>query len=246
MDCDGNTKLIFLTRVNVKTLHTMICRYILFITMLPLLWGCEQQEARIKEQEIVQVKRGTIVAMGNSLTAGFGVSLPESYPALLEKALQERQHNYRVINSGVSGETSSGALSRLSWVLSMNPDILILETGANDGLRGLPPSMVKENIGMILKQLQERKIVTVLAGMQMVGNMGEEYTSEFKKVYGELATEFDVVYFPFFLEGVATRQELNQADGIHPNALGYQRITETILPYVLEAITRNERRKDAG
>jgi acyl-CoA thioesterase I len=217
---------------------------ILVILCVLLCFGCEQMESEVKKEETISEARGTIVAMGDSLTAGLGVNRQDSYPAMLEKKLHELGYHYRVVNSGVSGETSSGARSRLSWVLKLDPDIVILETGANDGLRGISPTLIEENIRTIIQLLQEKNIIVVLAGMQMVGNMGEEYTDQFKLLYSELARKYNVIFAPFFLENVAARQELNQADGIHPTAEGYQKVTENILPYVVEAVKEYEQKNE--
>ena len=183
----------------------------------------------------------TIVAVGDSLTAGLGVGEEQSYPALLEKKLQAAGYQYRVINAGVSAETSSGALSRLEWILTLHPDIVILETGANDGLRGIDPKLVEENIRKILKTLADHHVEVLLAGMKMMRNLGPVYVAQFDPIYPRLAGESGVVFMPFLLEGVALHGALNQADGVHPNAAGHEKISENIYPYVLEAIKRREK-----
>ncbi len=214
----------------------------LFLVFL-LTWtlGCEQQSGQVEGDKKKQGMQGTIVVMGDSLTAGYGVALDQSFPSLLEDKLNASQQFYRVVNAGVSGETSSGTLSRLSWVLTMKPDIVILETGANDGLRGLPPTLIKKNIRTIIAKLQKSNIITVLVGMQMVSNMGAEYTEEFQAIYPEIAGEYGVLFMPFLLEGVAAKPELNGEDGIHPNEKGYQVIAENLLPYVLQAVEEREK-----
>ncbi len=214
--------------------------YLVLVVSMVSLAGCERREKQPEVKEQQQVMKGTIVVMGDSLTAGLGVSLEESLPYLLEQQLHSTGQNYRVVNAGISGETSRGALSRLVWVLTMMPDIVVLETGANDGLRGLPPSHVKQNLLLIIKELKEKKVVTVLAGMKMVSNRGASYTKEFEAVYTEVARETGVIYIPFFLKGVAGQPEFNRDDGIHPNAKGYQIILKTIYPYILQAIEKNE------
>lgn len=178
----------------------------------------------------------TIVAMGDSLTAGLGVDLEAAYPALLERQLLEKGHSVRVINAGISGETSSGALSRTEWVLSMNPDVVILETGANDGLRGIDPSLTSSNLDAIIRRFKEEGTVVILAGMKMVPNLGRHYTRAFGQVYPQLAKKHDVALIPFFLQPVAAKARFNQSDGIHPNAAGYEQIVEYILPYILAAL----------
>ncbi len=184
----------------------------------------------------------TIVAMGDSLTAGFGVAEAEAYPALLEQKLNADAGGvarYKVVNAGVSGETSSGALSRVKWVLNMKPDIVILETGANDGLRGIDPEVVRKNIGAAVSMFKEHGVTVVLAGMLMSPSLGQKYTSEFAAVYPEVARNHDVILMPFFLDGVASNPAFNLPDGIHPNAAGYRIIADNIHPYVLEAVRLN-------
>jgi len=180
--------------------------------------------------------RQVIVALGDSLTAGYGVELEKSYPALLEEKLASAGYSFRVVNAGVSGETSSGTLSRLDWILSQKPDIVILEIGANDGLRGIDTTLVENNIDTILQRLQDNNVVTVLAGMKMVRNLGDQYTHEFDAIYPKLAGKHQVIFMPFFLEDVASIASLNSGDGIHPNERGYGIITENMYPYVVRAI----------
>jgi acyl-CoA thioesterase-1 len=179
---------------------------------------------------------GTIVAVGDSLTAGQGVEEEFAYPALLERKLASRGFGYMVINAGISGETSSGTLARLNWIMTLKPDIVILETGANDGLRGIDPALTRKNIQEVVRLLQERNVTIVLAGMQMVQNLGREYTDAFRRVYPDAARKFRILLIPFFLEGVAGEPALNQADGIHPTAQGYKVVAETVYPYVVKAI----------
>jgi acyl-CoA thioesterase-1 len=188
----------------------------------------------------------TIVAMGDSLTEGLGVPEDHAYPAVLERNLQKAGHPVKVINAGISGETSAGALSRTEWILRLNPDILILETGANDGFRGVEPEAIKKNIAAIIRILQKRDVVVVLAGMQMVKNLGEDYTRAFADVYPTLAVDFDVVFIPFILEGVAGDPALNREDGIHPNADGYRKVADHVQPYVEKAIERWRSKKADG
>lgn len=205
--------------------------------------GCDRKS----EEPVVEQKsstppveetamEGTIVAMGDSLTEGYGVSEDAAYPALLEQKLREEGYPFRVVNAGISGETSSGARSRTEWMLTLEPDIVILETGANDGLRGIDPEVTRQNIAEILGILRENDVVAVLAGMRMVRNLGREYTDAFADIYPALAEESGVVFIPFFLEGVAGHPDLNQEDGIHPNAEGYRILVNHIFPKVVEAI----------
>jgi len=178
----------------------------------------------------------TIVAMGNSLTEGLGVAETSAYPALLEGKLRAAGFACRVVNAGVSGETSSGALARVEWVMRLDPDIVIVETGANDGLRGIDPTLIRKNLMAIVQFFKAREVGVVLAGMRMVGNLGEDYTRRFASVYPEVARTEGVLLIPFLLEGVAADPELNQPDGIHPNEDGHRIIAETVLPYLLKAI----------
>lgn len=181
---------------------------------------------------------GTIVAMGDSLTEGYGVPEGESYPAVLEARLREAGYHFEVVNAGISGETSSGARSRAEWVLKLEPDIVILVTGANDGLRGVDPALTRKNIAETVEIFQNNGVAVVLGGMQMVRNMGEEFTREFAAVYSSVAEEKNLIRVPFFLQGVAMEPSLNLDDGIHPNAEGYQRIVDNAFPHVVQAIEK--------
>lgn len=210
----------------------------LFFIVSGLLAGCDrdqrQEPATVPEPE--PVYDGTIVAMGDSLTAGLGVAPGDSYPALLEKELQAAGLNYRVINAGISGETSSGARSRIDWIINSRPDLVIVETGANDGFRGISTQLLYDNLAAIIETLLANDIEVLLVGMQMVTNLGDDYTSAFNAVYPRLAERYPVTFMPFFLEGVAMAREHNQQDGIHPNEQGYQIIVEHLLPYVRQAL----------
>ena len=203
--------------------------------------GWAEGDTRESEGEASGI-RGTIVAVGDSLTEGLGVAEESAYPAVLEKKLQAQGFRYRVINAGVSGETSSGTLSRLKWVLRLKPDIVILVTGANDGLRGIDPTFTEDNLTKIVNLIKSRDITVVMGGMQMVQNLGEEYTQAFAKIYPNVARKTDIALIPFFLEGVAGEAELNQADGIHPTAEGYRKVVENIYPYITRAIAMHEKK----
>ena len=184
----------------------------------------------------------TIVAVGDSLTEGLGLDENEAYPAQLEQRLLDDGYAVNVINAGVSGETSSGARSRLDWVLQAEPDIVILATGGNDGLRGIDPDLTGENLDAMVETLVENDVIVVLAGMQIVQNMGEPYTDAFRDVYPSVADAHPgVILIPFFLNGVGGNPALNQADAVHPTAEGYTVVVETIYPYVVEAIEELER-----
>ena len=179
----------------------------------------------------------TIVAMGDSLTEGLGLDEAEAYPARLEQKLRADGYACRVVNAGVSGETSSGALSRVNWILKLKPDIVILETGANDGLRGIDPQLTRKNLGRIVEAFQAQNTRVILAGMYMTSNLGESYTREFAAVYPDVARNYGLILIPFFLEGVAGVSGLNLYDGIHPNADGYRVVADTVYPYVLQALS---------
>ena len=219
-----------------------IMRILLFLAGLILLicTGCSQEEEKELMIESNQEGEIIIVAVGDSLTAGYGLAEEESYPAILGKKLRSEGYNCRVVNSGVSSETSSGLLSRVEWVLGLNPDIVILETGANDGLRGIDPDMVEKNIRDILFRLKDAEVITVLAGMKMVWNLGPVYVKRFNGIYPRLADEFDVIYVPFFLKNVAMKSGLTLGDGLHPNGDGYKIIADNIYPYVLEAVMKKQ------
>jgi len=204
--------------------------------------GCSRSdspEASTSQQEVVY--EGTIVAMGDSLTAGLRVNEEEAYPARLERKLLEKGYPWRVINAGNSGETSSGALSRINWVMKLEPDIVILETGANDGLRGISPIYTRQNLEETVRTFQKNGVTVVLAGMKMVTNLGRQYLKEYSAVYPRVAKKFDLIYIPFFLEGVAAQASLNQEDGIHPNGEGYKVVADTVFPFVVEAIERRKK-----
>ncbi|WP_319406828.1 arylesterase [uncultured Desulfosarcina sp.] len=217
---------------------------LLLISLGFVLLGCSQEptvEKSVAPQTAAPLYEGTIVAVGDSLTAGLGVSEDQAFPAQLARRLQADGRNYQVINAGVSGETSSGALSRIGWVISsLSPDIVILETGANDGLRGLDPELLRANLDRLVSLLTARNIQVILAGMLMLPNLGPDYTQAFSEIYPEIAEKYGVLFIPFFLEGVAGNPQLNQPDKLHPTADGYARIVETVYPYIVTAIERHK------
>jgi acyl-CoA thioesterase-1 len=199
--------------------------------------ACGTQSAKLKNQKPKDAAKlpptasgkPKIVAFGDSLTAGFGLSEKESYPFLLQQRLNAEGYNYEVINAGVSGDTSQGGLERIDWSLEQeNVEILILELGANDLLRGLSPSKMKKNLGSIIEKAQAKKIQVLLCGMLAPPNMGAKYQAEFVQAFPALADEYKVEFMPFILEGIALDKKLNQADGIHPNAEGEKVLTENI------------------
>ncbi len=212
----------------------------LFLVLVLFLPGCDNNSTSPAEPIIAPEYEGIIVAVGDSLTEGLGVAEEFAYPAMLEKKLQPGGYHYRVINAGVSGETSSGTLARLKWILSLKPDIVILVIGANDGFRGIDPELIKTNILTIVRVLKEKKATVLLGGMQMGQNLGKEYITAFEKIYPLVARQENISLVPFFLTGVAANSDLNQADGIHPNAQGYRVVVEHIFPYVIEVIEANK------
>jgi acyl-CoA thioesterase-1 len=182
-----------------------------------------------------------IVFLGDSLTAGYGLAREEAVPALIQARLSASGLRYEVVNAGVSGDTSAGGLSRLEWSLDGDVAVLVIELGANDGLRGLPVPQMKRNLAEIITRAKRRGITVILTGMEAPPNYGAAYTNEFRRAYRELAEEHDVVFVPFYLDGVAGNPTLNIADGIHPNAAGSRIIERTIwqaLEPVLEKATR--------
>jgi acyl-CoA thioesterase I len=173
-----------------------------------------------------------IVALGDSLTAGLGVAPDEAYPARLEARLRREGFAYRVINAGVSGDTSAGGLRRVDWVLRAKPEIVIVALGANDGLRGQSPQVMRDNLEAIVARLQAAGARVLLVGMRLPPNYGAEYAREFEAVFPAVARRAKVAFMPFLLDGVAADARLNQADGIHPSAAGYAVIAERIWPHL--------------
>lgn len=174
-----------------------------------------------------------VVAIGDSLTAGYGLPQGEDFPTQLEAALKAKGLNVVVENAGVSGDTSTGGLQRIDWALGDGADFVILELGANDALRGIDPSTTRRNLDQILALLAERKIPVLLTGMKAPPNMGSEYTRAFDQIFPDLAEKYETAFYPFFLEDVAAIPDLNQDDYIHPNAEGVKIIVSNMLPYVL-------------
>lgn len=209
----------------------------LILLLCPLLCACEKEkEHTAMTTTKAPTFQGTIAAVGDSLTAGYNVREDEAYPAQLEKKLHQAGYNWRVVNAGISGETSSGTLSRADWILKLKPDIVILETGANDGLRGVDPDLTRRNIDKIVVKLQGSGAVVLLAGMRMLTNMGPAYTAKFAAIYPQIAKEHNLILVPFFLDKVSGDESLNLSDGIHPTGKGYAVVTENVYPYLLQAI----------
>ncbi len=173
-----------------------------------------------------------LVAFGDSLTAGLGLPSGDTYPARLQEKLSLAGYRYRVINAGVSGDTTAGGLRRVEWILKSNPDLVIVELGANDGLRGLNLRETQSNLSEIIQRLLAAGSKVVLAGMRLPPNYGAEYTRAFQAMFSDLAKQYGIPLIPFFLEGVAAQASLNQADGIHPNGSGYAIVVDTIWPTI--------------
>jgi acyl-CoA thioesterase I len=182
----------------------------------------------------------SIVAFGDSLTAGYGVKTSESFPAQLQMALQAKGHKVTITNAGVSGDTTSGGLERLDWALDPKPDAVILELGANDALRGVDPKVPRENLDKMLADLKAKGIPVLLTGMKAPNNWGDDYTKKFDAIFPDLASKYGVPLYPFFLEGVALDPSLTQPDGLHPTGKGVAEIVKRILPDVEALITRVE------
>lgn len=178
----------------------------------------------------------TIVALGDSLTAGYGLAPGKSFPAQLETALRAAGHAVRVVNAGVSGDTTAGGATRLEWALANNPAIVIVELGANDALRGLAPDKAEANLDRILRVVKKQGARPILTGMRAPRNLGADYARQFDEMYQRVAKLREVPLYPFFLEGVAGDPALNLPDGLHPNEKGVEEIVRRILPLVQETI----------
>jgi len=217
--------------------------FLLFITGILASCGSSSEKKESETQEITAQQapanaQKTILFFGNSLTAGYGIEQDDAFTGLTQDRIDSLGLNYRVINGGLSGETTAGGLSRLDWFLEDEPAIFVLELGGNDGLRGILPSESKKNLLGIIDNVRAKYPNTeiILAGMQIPPNMGQDYTDEFKNIYPEVAAEKNVKLIPFLLEGVAGNPELNLPDGIHPTEAGHKIVFETVWPYINELI----------
>jgi acyl-CoA thioesterase-1 len=214
----------------------------LFKTILPalILMTASVQGANAAETAL------RVLAFGDSLTQGYGVPPGMDFPNVLERALKAKGVNAAIINSGVSGDTSAGGLARLDWSLGdakTQPDAAIVELGANDGLRGLAPAEMEKNLDAILARLKARNIPVLLAGMKGPRNFGSAYAAEYDAVFPRLAKKYDVLFYPFFLEGVALDRALVQADGLHPNPKGVDVIVSRIAPLVTELVRQAQAKR---
>ena len=210
---------------------------IIFTSLIALLSGCgdskkpaDSNQNNTVKDSVAVTKKKTIVFFGNSLTAGYGLSPSQAFPAIIQKKIDSLGLPYQVVNAGVSGETSSGGNTRVDWILKQPVDIFILELGANDGLRGIPLSETRKSLQSIIDKVKSKYPATklVFAGMQVPPNMGQKYSSEFRNIYTELATKNAMTLVPFLLEGVGGEVHLNQEDGIHPTAEGHLIVAENL------------------
>ncbi len=224
-----------------KSAHTSLSFFLLLMLAAWLTSCSASTEKKIAEagtQVVDSTKIKTILFFGNSLTAGYGIDPEESFAGRIQNRLDSLKKEFRVINGGLSGETTAGGLSRLDWFLEEEPYLFVLELGGNDGLRGIPLTETKKNLLAIVDKVQAKYPNTkiILAGMQIPPNMGQEYTEEFKAIYPAVAKEKNIELIPFLLEGVAGNPDLNLPDGIHPTAEGHRLVMETLWPYILKAL----------
>ncbi len=184
----------------------------------------------------------TVLVFGDSLSAGYGVDVDQTWVALLQSRLTAQGYEHRVINASISGETTQGGMTRIDAALdNFSPDLVILELGGNDGLRGFPPEIIKENIRSIIAASRDRGAAAVILGIRIPTNYGSRYTQAFEGIYSELATELDVPWIEFFMEGVALNEELMQEDGIHPNAEAQPMLLDNAWPIIHEALDDHSR-----
>jgi acyl-CoA thioesterase I len=188
----------------------------------------QAQAASSTPSQTPQSVRPRVVVLGDSLSAGLGLSPQEAFPAILQRKIDADGLKFEVMNAGVSGDTSAGGLRRLDWALDGNVQVLIVGLGANDGLRGLPVDEMRRNLSTIVERAQARHITVVLCGMEAPPNFGASYTSSFRAAFKDVAKKYDIAFVPFLLDGVAGLADLNQEDGIHPNARGAERVADTV------------------
>jgi acyl-CoA thioesterase I len=183
-----------------------------------------------RETDTVAMKKKNIVFFGNSITAGYGLDLGQAFPARIQEKLDSMNLPYKVVNAGVSGETSSGGRSRIDWILKQQVDIFVLELGGNDGLRGIPITETKKNLQTIIDKVKQKYPAAkiIITGMQIPPNMGKKYTTEFRSMFPDLAKQNNISLVPFILEGVGGNAELNQSDGIHPTAAGHRILANNV------------------
>ncbi|WP_373495335.1 arylesterase [Aquiflexum sp.] len=214
-------------------------KFSFYILIIIFSFSCNQKPAEKTIQNPNQILESSnskklILFFGNSLSAGYGIDAEDAFPGLVAQRIDSLELNYRVVNGGLSGETTASGLSRLDWFLEEEPAIFVLELGGNDGLRGIPISETKKNLKGIIQTVRSKYSETtiLLAGMQIPPNMGPEYTREFRELYPSVAEEENVKLIPFLLEGVAGNPDLNLPDGIHPTEEGHKIVFETIWEYL--------------
>jgi acyl-CoA thioesterase-1 len=232
-------------------LASLFKRSILFIFILPLFCGSLQAATARKTHPAPKAPPAefTVLAMGDSLTAGFGLSPKKAFPYQLQIRLRKQGLNVDVKNAGVSGDTTSGGLSRLAWLVEgadPKPDLVILEFGANDALRGIDPSITRANLDSMLGYLTAKKLKVLFVGMKAPPNMGKEFAADFNAIYPDLAQKYRVAFDPFFLDGVAGKPVLNQKDGMHPNADGVMTVINRLAPKVTSLLKEDGSPKNRG
>ena len=225
-----------------------VVRFCGILVLCLLSWACStaNQEATstpvssegIADSAQDSVKECVVVTFGDSLTAGYGIDDQAAWPELIQQQLREVGTPVRVVNAGVSGDTSAGGLRWVSWILKANPDIVVLCLGANDGLRGTSVAGTKRNLQSIIEQLQEQQVTVVLAGMQLPPNLGHSHVRAFNAIFPDLAEQYELSFIPFLLDGVAGKPALNLTDGIHPNEDGHQIIADMVAEHLDPVIAR--------
>lgn len=209
----------------------------LFLLVLQLV-ACAPARA---SEPTARARAPVIVAFGDSLTAGLGVPASQTYPALLEQRLKREGYNFRVINAGVSGDTTAGGVRRVDWALRLEPEIVILELGVNDAMRGQTLAGIRANLDQMIARFQAAGARVLVAGMRLPPNYGDRYAEDFHRLYGEVARAHNAALIPFFLDGVAADPHLNQADGIHPTGEGYAIVVGRLWPYLVPLLRRSGR-----
>lgn len=226
-------------------------KYLYLAVLACLAISCDQagdkqsassQESSPSATEETTEERPVILFYGNSITAGYGLDMSEAFPALIQERLDSLNYDYKVINAGLSGETSAGGLSRIDWVLKTPVDIFVLELGGNDGLRGISLDETEKNLSAILEKVKASnpQVKIIVAGMQIPPNMGQEYTDRFKSIFPALAQQHNTQHIPFILEGVGGIPELNLPDGIHPTPEGHKIVAENVWTVLEPIIAENK------
>jgi acyl-CoA thioesterase-1 len=227
-------------RMRLRLSFELPWRVALFAVLLTLACACAKSDSRAEsrapdsgapapvDDPSATPARPRIVALGDSLTAGYGLLESQSYPALIQQHIDKDGYEFEVVNAGVSGDTTAGGLRRLDWALEGNVRVLIVALGGNDGLRGLGVSEMKHNLTTIVRRAKERGVAVILAGMEAPPNFGQEYATAFRQVFRQVALEERVIFIPFLLQNVAGHPDLNQGDGIHPNARGAAVVADTV------------------